>query len=53
LVTATGIAGTTPSQIRRQLAAWDGVVDEVLVRALPAHGTATETLAILHAVKPS
>jgi hypothetical protein len=51
--TATCIPGTTPCEIRRQLAAWDGVVDEVIVRALPAQDMAAETLAILHAVKPS
>ena len=30
-----------------------GVVDEVIVRALPAHDMAAESLAIMHAVKPS
>jgi alkanesulfonate monooxygenase SsuD/methylene tetrahydromethanopterin reductase-like flavin-dependent oxidoreductase (luciferase family) len=45
----TGVLGTTHEEIQRGLAAWDGVVDEVVVRAIPAHDTVGEALQILEA----
>jgi alkanesulfonate monooxygenase SsuD/methylene tetrahydromethanopterin reductase-like flavin-dependent oxidoreductase (luciferase family) len=45
----TGIVADTPEQVREGLRAWKGVVDEVVVRALPAHDRPDEALAILEA----
>lgn len=48
----TAIQGSTAEEIQRGLARWDGVVDEVVVRALPAHDTVAETFRILEAAAP-
>lgn len=45
----TGISADTPEQVRDGLRAWKGVVDEIVVRALPAHDRPDEALAILEA----
>lgn len=49
---ATAVTGDSAEDIQRGLDAWNGVVDEVVVRALPAHDLVEETVAILNAAKP-
>lgn len=48
----TAVVGTTPQDIQSGLAVWDGVVDEVVVRAITAHDTVEEMLALIEAAKP-
>jgi len=48
----TAIAAQTPDAIPKALAAWRGVVDEVVLRAITAHDTVDENLALLRAAKP-
>ena len=48
----TAIAAGTPEELRRGLAAWDGVLDEVVVRAITPHDTLDETLALVRAAAP-
>jgi alkanesulfonate monooxygenase SsuD/methylene tetrahydromethanopterin reductase-like flavin-dependent oxidoreductase (luciferase family) len=45
----TAVGGRTAEEVRAGLRAWDGVVDEVVVRAVPAHDQVDEALAILEA----
>lgn len=45
----TAVRGRTADEVRAGLRAWDGVVDEVVVRAVPAHDQVDEALAILEA----
>lgn len=47
--TETAVRGSTAEELQQGLALWDGVVDEVVVRALPAHDTVGETIRILEA----
>jgi alkanesulfonate monooxygenase SsuD/methylene tetrahydromethanopterin reductase-like flavin-dependent oxidoreductase (luciferase family) len=47
----TGISAGTAEEVRDGLRAWKGVVDEVVVRALPAHDRPEEALAILEAAR--
>ena len=47
----TAVRGRTPDEVKEGLRAWDGVVDEVVVRALPAHDREDEALAILEAAR--
>jgi alkanesulfonate monooxygenase SsuD/methylene tetrahydromethanopterin reductase-like flavin-dependent oxidoreductase (luciferase family) len=48
----TTIAASTPDDIQRGLAAWDGVVDDVIVRAITAHDTTEEILHLVEAARP-
>lgn len=48
----TTIAATTPQDIRSALAAWDGLVDDVVVRAITAHDTTEEVLGLIEAARP-
>ena len=49
---ATAIVGDTPADVARALARWDGVLDEIVLRALPADEGTDSTLALLRAAKP-
>lgn len=49
----TGVAGLTPEAIARGLAAYDDVLDEVVVRAIVADETLESYLALLHAGAPA
>jgi len=48
----TAIAAQSPDAIATALAAWHGVVDEVVVRAITGKDTVDETVALLRTVKP-
>jgi alkanesulfonate monooxygenase SsuD/methylene tetrahydromethanopterin reductase-like flavin-dependent oxidoreductase (luciferase family) len=50
---ATAIAAADPDAIPPALAPWRDVVDEVVLRALTAHDTLDEHLAILRAARPA
>lgn len=49
----TAVSGADPAEIQRGLAAWDGVVDEVVVRVITANDTAGEVLGLLQAAAPA
>src|SRR3989442_255875 len=49
---ATAIVADTPAEVARALARWDGVIDEVILRALPADDGVESTLALVRAAKP-
>jgi alkanesulfonate monooxygenase SsuD/methylene tetrahydromethanopterin reductase-like flavin-dependent oxidoreductase (luciferase family) len=49
----TTIAAETPTALRAALAAWDGIVDEVVVRAITAEDTPESHLALLRAGRPA
>jgi alkanesulfonate monooxygenase SsuD/methylene tetrahydromethanopterin reductase-like flavin-dependent oxidoreductase (luciferase family) len=48
----TAIVADTAAEVARALARWDGVVDEVILRALPADDGVDSTLALVRAAKP-
>lgn len=48
----TTIAARTPEDIQSALAAWDGLVDETVVRAITAHDTSDEVLELVAAARP-
>jgi alkanesulfonate monooxygenase SsuD/methylene tetrahydromethanopterin reductase-like flavin-dependent oxidoreductase (luciferase family) len=48
----TAIVADTPAEVARALAGWEGVVDEVVLRALPADDGVDSTLALVRAAKP-
>ncbi len=48
----TTVTGTTPEEIQRGLAAWNGVVDEVVARGITAQDTVEEVQKLLEAAKP-
>ncbi|HET7341855.1 MAG TPA: LLM class flavin-dependent oxidoreductase [Methylomirabilota bacterium] len=48
----TAVAGNTPEEIRAGLARWQGAVDEVVLRAITAHDTVEENLALVRAARP-
>ena len=48
----TAVTGETPEDIQRGLAVWDGVVDEVIVRAVAARDTAEDVLDLVEAARP-
>ncbi len=48
----TAIVAAAPADVARALARWDGVVDEVVLRALPADDGVDSTLALVRAAKP-
>jgi alkanesulfonate monooxygenase SsuD/methylene tetrahydromethanopterin reductase-like flavin-dependent oxidoreductase (luciferase family) len=49
----TAVAANDEAGVRRALAKWDGVIDEIVLRAITAHDTTEETLALVRAAKPS
>jgi alkanesulfonate monooxygenase SsuD/methylene tetrahydromethanopterin reductase-like flavin-dependent oxidoreductase (luciferase family) len=49
----TAIAVDTPAEVNQALARWRGAVDEVVLRAVTAHDTADETLALVRAATPA
>jgi len=49
----TAIAAETPEAIRPALAHWDGVIDEVVLRAVTAKDDLEEHLALVRAAKPA
>jgi len=48
----TAIRGDTASKVQEGLAVWDGIVDELVIRATPGHDTTPDVLAVLDAAKP-
>jgi alkanesulfonate monooxygenase SsuD/methylene tetrahydromethanopterin reductase-like flavin-dependent oxidoreductase (luciferase family) len=49
----TAIAATTPDEIQQALAAWDGLVDDVVVRAITGHDTTEDVLRLVEAARPT
>ncbi len=49
----TAIAAETPETIRPALARWDGVIDEVVLRAVTAKDDLEDHLALVRAAKPA
>ena len=49
----TAIAAESPDAIRRGLAKWQGVVDEVVIRAITAKDTVEEHVALVRAAAPA
>src|SRR5262245_60587219 len=49
----TAIAAETPAAIRPALARWDGVIDEVVLRAVPARDDLEDHQALVRAAKPA
>jgi alkanesulfonate monooxygenase SsuD/methylene tetrahydromethanopterin reductase-like flavin-dependent oxidoreductase (luciferase family) len=48
----TAVTGESPAAIRAALARWQGVVDEIVVRAITVQDTVEEVVALLRAAKP-
>jgi alkanesulfonate monooxygenase SsuD/methylene tetrahydromethanopterin reductase-like flavin-dependent oxidoreductase (luciferase family) len=48
----TAIAAPTPEALATALGQWDGVLDEVVLRAITARDTVEENLALVRAAKP-
>ena len=49
----TTIMAETPAALRAAIARWDGVVDELVLRAITPADTVEETLALVRAAKPA
>jgi alkanesulfonate monooxygenase SsuD/methylene tetrahydromethanopterin reductase-like flavin-dependent oxidoreductase (luciferase family) len=49
----TAIVADAPEAVGAALAPWEGIVDEVVLRALPAGDTAEEHLALVRAARPT
>ena len=49
---ATAVIADTSADVARALERWDGVLDEIVLRALPADDGVESTLALLRAAKP-
>jgi alkanesulfonate monooxygenase SsuD/methylene tetrahydromethanopterin reductase-like flavin-dependent oxidoreductase (luciferase family) len=49
----TAIAVAKPAEVRAKIAAWQGVVDEIVFRAIVADDTVDENLALVRAAKPT
>jgi hypothetical protein len=49
----TAIAAESPDAIRRGLGKWQGVVDEVVIRAITAKDTVEEHVALVRAAAPA
>ncbi len=49
----TAISVAKPEDVRAKIAAWQGVVDEVIFRAIVANDTVEENLALVRAAKPA
>jgi len=50
---ATAIVADSPAEVTRALARWEGVIDEIILRALPADDGVDSTLALVRAASPS
>ena len=50
---ATGIAVDEPGAVPAALAAWDGAVDDLVIRVIPAADTTEDHLAVVRASKPA
>ncbi len=50
---ATAIVADSPAEVARALARWEGVIDEIVLRALPADDGVESTLALVRAAKPA
>jgi hypothetical protein len=50
---ATAVAAAATDEVPALLSAWDGAVDEVVLRALPVGDGAEEHLELVHAAAPS
>ena len=49
---ATAIAAATAAGVRDALRPWEGVLDDVVVRAITPADTVDETLALVRAARP-
>ena len=49
---ATAIVADAPAEVARALARWEGVIDEIILRALPADDGVDSTLTLVRAAKP-
>jgi alkanesulfonate monooxygenase SsuD/methylene tetrahydromethanopterin reductase-like flavin-dependent oxidoreductase (luciferase family) len=49
----TAILASKPEEVRAKIAPWQGVVDEVVFRAIVANDTVDENLALVRAAKPA
>jgi hypothetical protein len=49
----TAIAVAKPAEVRAKIAEWQGVVDEIVFRAIVAEDTVDENLALVRAAKPA
>ena len=49
----TAIAAVSPDAVAPALARWQGAVDEVVLRALPAKDTVEDTVALVRAARPA
>ena len=49
----TAIAADTPDAVKRGLAKWQGAVDEIVIRAIPAKDTVDDHLALVRAAAPA
>lgn len=50
---ATAITGRTAEELQEKLARWDGIVDEVVVRAITAEDTTADVCALVAAAGPA
>jgi alkanesulfonate monooxygenase SsuD/methylene tetrahydromethanopterin reductase-like flavin-dependent oxidoreductase (luciferase family) len=48
----TSIAVDSPAAVPQALAAWDGVLDDLVIRVMPATDTAEDHLAVIRAARP-
>ena len=51
-VSATGVAAASEIDVPEALARWERALDDVVVRAITAHDTVDETLALVRAARP-
>jgi alkanesulfonate monooxygenase SsuD/methylene tetrahydromethanopterin reductase-like flavin-dependent oxidoreductase (luciferase family) len=49
----TAVVGNGPDEIQRGLSAWDGLVDEIVVRAITANDTAQDVTRLIEAARPT
>ena len=49
---ATAVAAAADATVPRALAAWERALDDVVVRAIVAHDTVEETVALVRAARP-
>jgi alkanesulfonate monooxygenase SsuD/methylene tetrahydromethanopterin reductase-like flavin-dependent oxidoreductase (luciferase family) len=48
----TSIAAANQDELQSRLAAWDGVVDEIVIRGITAEGTDEQVLELVHKAAP-
>jgi alkanesulfonate monooxygenase SsuD/methylene tetrahydromethanopterin reductase-like flavin-dependent oxidoreductase (luciferase family) len=49
----TSVTGSSPEEIQSGLSAWDGVVDEIVVRAITAHDAVQDVTRLVEAAGPT